>query len=56
MTFSLMRRPPQSPDINPTDNFWEVIEKALHSGLTIPSSTQDLGEKLMQPWTEINVT
>ena len=43
---------PQSPDINPTENLWDVLEKTLHSGPTLPSSIQDLGEKLIQLWTE----
>jgi len=32
-----------------------VLEKALCSGPTLPSSLQDLGEKLMQHWLEINL-
>jgi len=54
-SFSHMDRPPQSPDLNPTDNLWDGLEKALRSGPTLPSSLQDVGEKLMQLWTEINV-
>ena len=37
---------------------WESLgcaEKAFRTGLTLPSSIQDLGEKLMQHWTEINL-
>lgn len=28
------------------ENLWDMQEKALHSGPTLPSSKQDLGEKL----------
>ena len=38
----------QSPDLNPS-------EETLDSGHTVPTSRQDLGEKLKQLWMEINV-
>ena len=47
--------PPQCPDLTPIENLWDVLEKPFCSGLTLPSSIQDLGEKLMQHWTEINL-
>ena len=45
----------QSPDLNPIENLWDVLDKDLRSGPTLPSSIQDLGEKLMQHWMEINL-
>jgi len=45
---------PQSPDLHPRENRWDVLEKALLSGPTLPSSPQDLREESMQLWTEIN--
>ena len=47
--------PPQIPDLNPIENLWVVLEKALCSGPTLSLSIQDLGEKCMQQWTEINL-
>ena len=54
-SFSHMHWPPHIPDLNHIENNWDVVEKALHSGPTLPSSIQELGEKLMQHWTEINL-
>ena len=41
--------------LNLNENLWAALEKTLHSGLTVPISIQDLSEKLMQLWMEINV-
>lgn len=38
-------------DLIPIEALWRVLEKPLHSGLTI----QDLGEKLTQHWMEMNL-
>ena len=54
-SFSHMAWPPQGPDVNPTESVWRVLQKTLHVGLNVSSSEEDLGEKLIQLWREINV-
>lgn len=44
---------PQTPDLNPTENIWDVLEKTLRS-VSIPSSMQHLVVKLVQLWVEID--
>lgn len=39
--------PPQTLDLNPIENLWELPEKA--------TSMQDLGEKIMKFWMKINI-
>lgn len=40
--------------LKPTENLWDTLEKIFHSSPTHPASIQDLGEKWMQLWAEIN--
>ena len=42
-------------DLNPAENLWDVLERTLHGGPTLPSSIQDLAEKFIELWTEVNV-
>lgn len=53
--FSRMDWPPQSPELNSSEELCNVLEKALDNGLTRPAAIEDLGEKLMQLWTEMKV-
>ncbi len=28
--FTLLKRPPQSPDLNPIEHLWDVVEREIH--------------------------
>lgn len=49
-SFPHMDWTPQSPNLNPTENLWDVLGKALRSGLTLPAVTKEDSSP------EINVT
>lgn len=38
-----MEWPPQTPDFNPIEKLWNMLEKASGSGPTLPSPVQDHG-------------
>lgn len=45
--------PPQSTDLKPIANVWDVMEKTFDP--TFPLSIQNLGKKCIQLWMGINV-
>lgn len=42
------------PDLTPTGNLWDVLEKMVRSGPALQLSIQELGGRFMQLWLEIN--
>ncbi|GFT40290.1 transposable element Tcb1 transposase [Trichonephila clavipes] len=45
--------PPQSPDLNVTENLWSQLEKSIHEHAI--SSKEDLKNVLKEEWTKITV-
>ncbi|GBN34095.1 Transposable element Tcb1 transposase [Araneus ventricosus] len=53
-SFPYMNWPPQTPDFNPIENLWDILEHRLRGGSFLPSSVQCLSGKLLQIWTTIS--
>ncbi len=45
--FTLLKWPPQSPDLNPTEQFWDVVEWEIR----IMANLQQLRDAIMSIWT-----
>ncbi len=52
--FTLLKWPPQSPDLNPIDHLWDVVEREIHIMDVQPSNLQQLRDAIMSIWTKIS--
>ncbi len=52
--FTLLKWPPQSPDLNPIEHLWDVVEWEIHIMDVQPTNLQQLCEALMSIWTKIS--
>ena len=49
-----MEWPAQSPDLNPIEHAWQLLDLKLHaSGVVKPTSESDMMEKLQAAWDKI---
>ncbi len=52
--FTLLKWPPQSPDLNPIEHLWDVVEREIRIMDVQPTNLQQLHVAIMSIWTKIS--
>ncbi len=52
--FTLLKWPPQSPDLNPIEHLWDVVEREILIMNVQPTNLQQLCDAIMTIWTKIS--
>ncbi len=52
--FTLLKWPPQSPDLNPREHLWDVVEREIHIMDVQPTNLQQLRDAIISIWTKIS--
>ncbi len=52
--FTLLKWPPQSPDLNPIEHLWDVVEREIHIMDVQTTNLQQLCDAIMTIWTKIS--
>ncbi len=52
--FTLLKWPPQSPDLNPIEHLWDVVEREIHIVDVQTTNLQQLCDAIMTIWTKIS--
>ncbi len=52
--FTLLKWPPQSPDLNPIEHLWDVVEREIWIMDVQPTNLQQLRDAIMSIWTKIS--
>ncbi len=52
--FTLLKWPPQSPDLNPIEHLWDVVEREICIMDVQPTNLQRLRDAIMSIWTKIS--
>ncbi len=52
--FILLKWPPQSPDLNPIEHLWDVLEREIYIMEVQPTNMQQLCDAIMSIWTKIS--
>ncbi len=54
MSSLLLKWPPQSPDLNPIEHLWDVVEREIRIMDVQPTNLQQLRDAIMSIWTKIS--
>ncbi len=52
--FTLLKWLPQSPDLNPIEHLWDVVEREICIVDVQPTNLQQLRDAIMSIWTKIS--
>ncbi len=52
--FTLLKWPPQSPDLNPIKHLWDVVEQEIRIMDVQPTNLPQLCDAIMSIWTKIS--
>ncbi len=52
--FTLLKCPPQSPDLNPIEHLWDVVEREIHITDVQPTNLEQLRDAIVSIWTKIS--
>ncbi len=52
--FTLLKWPPQSPDLNSIEHLWDVVEREIHIMDVQLTNLQQLRDAIMSIWTKIS--
>ncbi len=52
--FTLLKWPPQSPDLNPIEHLWDVVEREIHIMDVQPTNLQQLCDAIVSIWNKIS--
>ncbi len=50
--FTLLKWPPQSPDLNPIEHLWDVVEREIHIMDVQSTNLQQLRDAIMSIWSK----
>ncbi len=52
--FTFLKGPPQSPDLNPIEHLWDVVEREIHIMDVQLTNLQQLHDAIVSIWTKIS--